>query len=187
MMDDENPDAALVSTEKREKAREVPRVMQDWYTPDLSEHDFETRALIEGLIGNGILRPGDVVALMKALKMHAPAPMFRHRLLESLFTEERIRDPARLIPCEWHPSRGYALTPVRANNMRLGNMRMLDHVVRIRTVQVTPTRILVGPPQEETSNSVTRRYHDKLDAIIRVQFVDEGDRLHVSFADDGRR
>ncbi|RSH88373.1 uncharacterized protein EHS24_000913 [Apiotrichum porosum] len=166
MMDDENPDAALVSTEKREKAREVPRVMQDWYTPDLSEHDFETRALIEGLIGNGILRPGDVVALMKALKMHAPAPMFRHRLLESLFTEERIRDPARLIP-------------FRANNMRLGNMRMLDHVVRIRTVQVTPTRILVGPPQEETSNSVTRRYHDKLDAIIRVQFVDEGDRLHI--------
>lgn len=51
----------------------------------------------------------------------------------------------------------------------------------IRTVQVTPTRVLVGPPQPETSNSVTRRYADKLDAIIRVQFVDEGERLYVNF------
>lgn len=52
----------------------------------------------------------------------------------------------------------------------------------IRTVQITPTRVLVAPPMPETSNSVTRRYKDKLDAIIRVQFRDEGVRLHVSYA-----
>lgn len=61
-------------------------------------------------------------------------------------------------------------------------MRNLEHLVRIRSVQVTPTRVLVGPPQQETSNSVTREYADKLDALIRVQFVDERDRLHVSWA-----
>lgn len=49
----------------------------------------------------------------------------------------------------------------------------------IRTVTVTPTRVLVGPPQPETSNSVTRRYSDQLDAIIRVHFTDEGERLHI--------
>lgn len=49
----------------------------------------------------------------------------------------------------------------------------------IRTVTVTPTRVLVGPPQPETSNSVTRRYADKLDAIIRVHFTDEGEGLHI--------
>lgn len=50
----------------------------------------------------------------------------------------------------------------------------------IRTVLVTPTRVLVSPPQQEPSNSVTRRYHDKLDGIIRVQFADEEDKLFVS-------
>jgi RNA-dependent RNA polymerase len=50
----------------------------------------------------------------------------------------------------------------------------------IRTVQVTPTRVLISPPQQEASNSVTRRYQDQLDAIIRVQFTDEENRLHVS-------
>jgi RNA-dependent RNA polymerase len=54
------------------------------------------------------------------------------------------------------------------------------HLVMIRTVLVTPTRLVIGPPQQEPSNSVTRRYKDKLDAIIRVQFSDEEDRLFVS-------
>ena len=55
-----------------------------------------------------------------------------------------------------------------------------NHLVLIRTVLVTPTRILVGPPMQEPSNSVTRRYADKLDGIIRVQFTDEEDQLFVS-------
>ena len=50
----------------------------------------------------------------------------------------------------------------------------------IRTILVTPTRLLVGPLQQESSNSVTRRYNDKLDGIIRVQFADEEDKLFVS-------
>ena len=57
---------------------------------------------------------------------------------------------------------------------------VLGHLVLIRSVLVTPTRVLVWPPQPEPSNSVTRRYSDRLDGIIRVQFTDEEDKLHVS-------
>ena len=54
----------------------------------------------------------------------------------------------------------------------------------IRTVLVTPTRLLIGAPQQEPSNSVTRRYMDKIDGIVRVQFTDEEDRIFVSFKRD---
>jgi RNA-dependent RNA polymerase len=50
----------------------------------------------------------------------------------------------------------------------------------IRNVLVTPTRVLIGPPQPEPSNSVTRRYSKSLDGIARVTFTDEEDRLWVS-------
>jgi RNA-dependent RNA polymerase len=50
----------------------------------------------------------------------------------------------------------------------------------IRNVLVTPTRVLIGAPQQEPSNSVTRRYADKLEGIARVTFTDEEDNLYVS-------
>lgn len=49
----------------------------------------------------------------------------------------------------------------------------------IRTVLVTPARLVISPPQQERSNSVTRRYADSIDGIIRVQFADEEDNLFV--------
>jgi hypothetical protein len=69
----------------------------DWEFPDLSGLDFGTRALIEGLVGSSILIPGDTAALVTALEKYAPAQVFRHHLLESLFTEERIRDPEAMV------------------------------------------------------------------------------------------
>jgi RNA-dependent RNA polymerase len=54
-----------------------------------------------------------------------------------------------------------------------------SHLVIIRTVLVTPTRLLISPPQQEASNSVTRRYADKLNGIVRVCFSDEEDTLYV--------
>ena len=50
----------------------------------------------------------------------------------------------------------------------------------VRTVLVTPTRLVISAPQQEPSNSVTRRYADRIDGIIRVQFADEEDKLFVS-------
>lgn len=150
----------------------------DWDFPDLLHLDFGTRALIEGLVGYGILIPVDVLPLTEALRKYAPGVRFRKVLLESLFTEERIRNPERLLSSKALPQPW--LTIERAEILRRETeFRNLDHLVMIRTVQLTPTRVLVAPPQQETSNSVTRKYKDKLDGIIRVQFVDEGDRLHV--------
>lgn len=72
------------------------------------------------------------------------------------------------------------LLKAKAHFLRSTTPPSFHHLVMIRTVLVTPTRVLIGPPSQEPSNSVTRRYHDRLDGIIRVQFADEEDRLHVS-------
>lgn len=45
---------------------------------------------------------------------------------------------------------------------------------------MTPTRLVISPPQQEPSNSVTRRYAERIDSIIRVVFADEEDKLFVS-------
>jgi RNA-dependent RNA polymerase len=67
--------------------------------PDLSQVRFRTRCLVEGLIGLGILKPGDVPELLQALRRHAVAPAFQERLLEDLFKlkEDRIRNVARIV------------------------------------------------------------------------------------------
>lgn len=64
-----------------------------WAVPDLSDMNFQRRTLVEGLLGNGIVRPSDLPALLEALKQDAPAEAFSLRVLESLFTEDRIREP----------------------------------------------------------------------------------------------
>lgn len=68
----------------------------------------------------------------------------------------------------------------KAGFLRRTQSLALPHLVMIRTVLVTPTRALCGPLQQEPSNSVTRKYKDRLDGIIRVNFIDEEDRLFVS-------
>jgi hypothetical protein len=72
----------------------------------------------------------------------------------------------------------------KARFLRTQEPPKLSHLVMIRNVLVTPTRILIGPPQQEPSNSVTRRYADKLDGIARVTFTDEEDRLFVCCEND---
>lgn len=52
------------------------------------------------------------------------------------------------------------------------------HTIRIRRVTVTPTRVLLFPPEQETSNSVLRQFKDS-DCFIRVCFADEDDRIKV--------
>lgn len=157
--------------------------------PDLSAVRFSTRTLIEGLIAHGKLRPGDVTLLLHALRENAVVQAFQDRILESLYSEERIRNVSAIVRGESSPGRsgcsysyGLDLThrSGKARFLRHVPPKCLDHLVMIRTVLVTPTRILIGPPQQEPSNSVTRRYSDKLDGIIRVQFADEEDALFVS-------
>jgi RNA-dependent RNA polymerase len=53
------------------------------------------------------------------------------------------------------------------------------HTIMIRRVTVTPTRILLFPPERETSNSVLRQF-ENTDSFIRVSFADEDSRVKVS-------
>lgn len=148
----------------------IDKIFQAWAVPDLSDLDFEMRTVAEGLLGTGILRPMDWPVLHDVLASlsNTSSHDVKLRVLESLFIEERIHDIK-------------ATVRKRARSLKhVPDVRELEHVVMIRTVQVTPTRLLIGPPQQEASNTVTRRYNSNLDDIIRVQFVDEGDRLHVS-------
>ncbi|ORY35716.1 RNA dependent RNA polymerase-domain-containing protein [Naematelia encephala] len=133
-------------------------------TPDLSKVLFSSRTLIEGLIGHGILKPGDVPQLLAVLPRSTE---FADRILESLYNEERVREVEKVIRA-------------KARYLRKEPPPPYSHLVMIRSVLVTPTRLLIGPPQQEPSNSVTRRYADRLEAIVRVQFTDEEDRLHVA-------
>ncbi|WVR09516.1 hypothetical protein IAU60_006584 [Kwoniella sp. DSM 27419] len=135
--------------------------------PDLSNIRFSARTLVEGLIAHGIIRPVDVEPLFAALKENAVIEAFQDRILEDMYSMDRIRDVAVVVR-------------QTAKCLRRKPPPNLDHLVLIRTVLVTPTRVLVGPRQHEPSNSVTRRYADRLDGIIRVQFTDEEDRLHIA-------
>lgn len=137
---------------------------------------------MEGLIAHGILKPGDLPGLLQALYRHAVVPAFQDRLLESLYNEERIRNIEALIRSTCL-LRAQLILVGKASFLRRSPLPELAHLVMIRTVLITPTRVLIGPPQQESSNSVTRRYSDRLDGIIRVQFADEEDRLFVNFID----
>ncbi|OCF75911.1 RNA-dependent RNA polymerase 1 [Kwoniella mangroviensis CBS 8886] len=135
--------------------------------PNLNTIRFSARTLIEGLIAHNILRPGDIRTLLIALQQVAVVAGFQDRILESLYSyHERIRDVGEVVK-------------KTASYLRRKERPNLSHLVLIRTVQVTPTRVLIGPPQQESSNSVTRQYKDRLHGIIRVQFTDEEDRLYV--------
>ena len=65
--------------------------------PDLRDVRFSSRTLIEGLIAHGILKPGEVPALLQALRNHAVVSAFQDRVLESLYNEERIRNIQSLV------------------------------------------------------------------------------------------
>ncbi|ORX38450.1 RNA dependent RNA polymerase-domain-containing protein [Kockovaella imperatae] len=165
-----DPDMHLMSPQKRSHERtdrlDPTTFNQSYHCPDMSNIRFSTRCLIEGLIAHGILKPGDVPSLRAALKTHATVPAFQDRLLECLYNFERIKNVGFIVQR-------------RAQFLRRTNLTVLSHLVMIRTVLVTPTSVLVGAPQQEPSNSVTRRYADRLDGIIRVQFADEEDKLQI--------
>ena len=65
--------------------------------PDLSEVRFSSQTLIQGLIAQGITRPGDVPELVKALKENAVVPAFQDRILEAPYNEERVRHVATFV------------------------------------------------------------------------------------------
>lgn len=187
LLAEEDPQVNLmaISRPRWETISPSAEMIRQMYTaPDLSKVRFGTRLLVEGLIGLGTLKPGDVVVLLVALRIHAMVPAMQERILESLFGEERIRDVKRIVAGELKEASYPALLKLtnigKARYLRHVPPPQLAHLVMIRSVLITPTRVLIGPPQQEPSNSVTRKYADKLDGIVRVSFADEEDRLFVS-------
>ncbi|KAI4380961.1 hypothetical protein MLD38_007086 [Melastoma candidum] len=52
--------------------------------------------------------------------------------------------------------------------------RLLEDVVEVRRLVITPTKCYCLPPATELSNRVLRRYKDVSDRFLRVTFMDEG-------------
>lgn len=100
LLAEEDPQINLmaISRPKWETVTPSASMIQQMYTaPNLSEIRFGTRVLIEGLIGLGTLKPGDVNELLTALRTHARVPAMQERILESLFGEERIRNVKNIV------------------------------------------------------------------------------------------
>lgn len=54
------------------------------------------------------------------------------------------------------------------------------HICKVYRCSVTPTRLLLFPPEEEVSNTILRKYEAYSDRFMRVTFTDEVDRVMVS-------
>lgn len=96
------PEMDLLATGRllRVKVLDAELYAKLYNAPGLDNIRFSTRALIEGLIAHGILQPGQVLELWQELQRVAVAPGFQERILESLYTEERIRNPKKIIEGE---------------------------------------------------------------------------------------
>lgn len=51
---------------------------------------------------------------------------------------------------------------------------LVDDIVEVRRLVITPTRAYCMPPEVELSNRVLRKYKDAADRFLRVTFMDEG-------------
>lgn len=137
--------------------------------------DFAEKWLILGLASHGIILENEIATLRHALEQYVPikttkasSKFLRLRVLTALFNEERIKNVDRVIR-----SRGRQLSR--------GVHPVKKHVLRVYRVHVTPTRLLLFPPEAETSNSVLRKF-GRVDHFLRVTFTDEND-CYPNFSD----
>jgi len=112
--------------------------------------EFRIRYLVEGLITHGVITLSSLPRLVKSL---ASCDLdLQERILTALFNEERIPNIAELVD-------------IRSK--------------QVYSCMVTPTRILLFPAEQETSNDVLRRHRLHVDRFLRVQFMDEDNRVQV--------
>ncbi|KAJ9118331.1 hypothetical protein QFC22_004244 [Naganishia vaughanmartiniae] len=162
---------------------------------------FSIRWLIEGLISHDIILPFEATQLVKALEAAFPTRVsgqkntyeqkiwqsLQERVLCSIYNEERIKDIDAYVRSEYRSrilTRMVMILSVvtaieKAKYIRQAKRTQEPaHTILIRRVAITPTRILLFPPERETSNSVLRQYADH-DSFLRVTFADVNDRLRV--------
>lgn len=126
---------------------------------------FRIRFLIEGLITHGIILPSSTSEIIQAIRNLNLD--LQERVLTALFNEERIHDIPHLVN-------------IRAKQLRSKVTKVEAHQVWIYRCMVTPTRILLFPAEQETSNDVLRRHRLHVDRFLRVQFTDEDDRIQIN-------
>lgn len=141
---------------------------------------FELRFLVEGLISRGILCETEVDSLHKALQYYEEAR--RPLILEALFKRNRTGNIGKDVNGRWPLMFAAPHSDLSPEvNRRMGPVRPIPpHCILVRKCLVTPTRCLLQPPQQETSNSMLRAYSLYHDRFLRVQFVDEDDGLPIT-------
>lgn len=164
----------------------------------LKDQRFSMRWLIEGLVSHGIILPFEVQLLLEALEAYCPSNpsgrldsyeaeaqrKFQERILTAMFNEERVKDINAYVKSKYPQKRGSAFAinnnlAEKAEVVKSTNfVQDPPHIVRIRRVYVTPSRILMFPPEPETGNSVLRAFKNA-DCFLRVTMTDEDDRLQV--------
>jgi hypothetical protein len=87
-------------------------------------------------------------------------------ILEGIYAKKkRIYDPFLYLRSEFEF--------MKSKNIVVKPKYVPSHCVMMRKLVISPTTIYFLPPTMETSNRVIRRFRDKMDNFLRIQFVDE--------------
>ncbi len=139
----------------------------------LTDLSFAIRYLIEALLSHGNISIPEILELLSVLS-HVPADR-RPLVLEGLFKWTRqtnITADVRGVSIGLTATTPLILAVEVAR--RISRPRPLDtHLVMTRRCLITPTKCILMPPVQETSNSMLRRWAAYEDRFLRVQFVDE--------------
>ncbi|KAL8286145.1 hypothetical protein RQP46_004633 [Phenoliferia psychrophenolica] len=135
---------------------------------------FPIRYAIDGLLSFGIIIDSQVEPLLEILKdqIH-DNPEKAERILHSLFRSTRI----------WETDLEQRIKDVNPFILSRPKRPPQSHMVFVAKVVVTPTRVLLFPPECQTSNAVLRAFPKQTEEgrFIRVQFWDEGNRLSMGY------
>ncbi|THH33039.1 hypothetical protein EUX98_g1143 [Antrodiella citrinella] len=141
---------------------------QDWrrILRNTNAETFATRYLVEGLLSHGLISICEVESLRGGIRIYEETQ--RVAILEGIFKAGRHSDVRRDVRGELSVAR------------RITPQHTPPHCYRIRRCLVTPTRCLLNPPVNETSNDLLRMFSEHIDQFLRVQFVDDRGDLPVT-------
>lgn len=129
---------------------------------------YDQRYLIEGLVSHAIARQDQIEDLITSLRRQCPSTDVFRRVAASLYTLDRLHDIDAIVAARVDLFRHCRPAAAKIN------------VVHVAKIVVTPTRIMLFPPEPDQSNSVLRHFVDFADHFLRVQFNDEDDRLPIN-------
>ncbi|KAJ7627136.1 RNA dependent RNA polymerase-domain-containing protein [Roridomyces roridus] len=144
-----------------------------------TSYDFDAHYLVVGLVSQGLLLPMKVADVIHHLwPIH---PETRLAVLRALFRLERRQLVGSLAVNQVRNLLRGMPDPRASKTRKTGDQLPADRV-SMRRVVVTPTRVLLFPPNIETGNRVLRAWPAQLRAgrFIRVGFGDEDGRIRIN-------